>query len=409
MEEDKQIAMRLIAKGIHEYKIIRTISTYLQYRVYFGKITVTNMVESRALVLFKSNGGISHFEFSGRQSDNMLDKMIDLCQRNSSGGLKYWMGGEIKTKNFRKNSKCMYLDEFNKTCYAEKLEQEINKIAEELRLSLNIVYTVELKKNILLRSNGEWEQYTSNCELICVENKEFKKNAIIRNNYSISSIKELLIKKLNKPILQYKEVNLNSIQKILIKAEGVAYLLNTYVLAFYANYIYTRQSFLKLENIGEVIIDSKVSLISLPNNGIVFDGEGIKTTEKVIVESGKLINILSNSTFSEYLGIDSLGDTSLENKNGIEHQRLVLKICESNKRKGCESDLEIYYFKYLRMDFENNQINGVAIGKSIEGESCFPITFDVRKMFKQIYLNYDDLSFSWIDNVYCSDIIMIKR
>ena len=96
---------------------------------------------------------------------------------------------------------------------------------------------------------------------------------------------------------------------------------------FYADNIYTKSSFISIQDIGSKKI-GKIDLISYPYSHNTFDADGIQSKKKYLVHQGVVKNILSNKLYSHMLGRNDAGNADLFDMNKIVHQRLVLRINE---------------------------------------------------------------------------------
>ncbi|HBJ2610336.1 PmbA family protein [Clostridium botulinum] len=406
MEKDKCIEGKLLSKGIKEYKIIRTISKSLKYIEYFGKTSIEELLEDKMLVRFKTEGGIAQFTVSSFQSDNIIDTIIEASIKNTMKMSFQWHDDNFSNVKIEQNKNYNRFCSFSVDDYIMWINEEMDNVLKEIKLSLNTVYTVNINKYCLRTNKVYLEQYNADSEFLCVENIKFKRKAKLSNIFFKDHIVDSIIENLNKAEIQSNNINLNQKQRILIKAEGVSALLNSYILMYYSNYVYLNQSFIKTNYIGKQISKSNFDLIAMPYNGIKFDSEGSRILKKVIVESGKLVNLLSNNSYSKYLNLNSFGNASLDMPNTISHQQLIFKFKNSERITYEAIDLIIYQFEYANMDFKNNEFRGIAICSDESGYFRTPISFNIKDAFDNIY-PVDDKS-TWINNVYCQDVIILR-
>ena len=406
MEEDKRIEERLLAQGIKEYKIIRTILKSFQYREYFEKVYIEDISDDKILVLFKTESGFSKFTISSFQPEKIIDTIIETSKKNTLKMSLQWHNDSFSDILIGNNENNTLFHSFDKDKYIIWIQEEIDRVSEKIAFPINVIYKVNMSKYCLRTNKDYLEQYTANSELICVENRTFKKKATLNNSFFKDNIANSIIKQLNKVDIPRKNINLNSKQSILIKAKGLSDLLNVYIFIYYANYIYSNQSFIKTSYIGKRIAKSNFDLISVPYNGIQFDSEGSKISKKSIVTSGKLVNLLSNNSFSEYLNINSFGNASLDTPNNVSHQKLVFTFKNSETIISQSIDLIISEFENLYIDFENNKLRGSAICIDKLGFFRTTISFNIKDIFDNIY-SIGKKS-TWINNVYCQDIIILR-
>lgn len=404
MREDKRIEKKLLAKGILEYKIIRKILKSIQYRNVFGKTIITESVDDRLLVKFKTLEGVAQFSVSAYQEDDILDKIIELSLKNIQNYSVHWQEENFNNIKKNKSKECEMFYSFSKENYINWLKKEMKNVYEEMKLSLNVVYTVNINKYCLLTHEYYLEQYKADSELICMENTKFKRKANLSNIFLKDRIAKTIIHSLNNIEISLRNINLDQRKYICIKAEGLASILNMYILMYYSSNVYLNQSFIKKNYIGKPISKSKINIITIPYKGICFDGEGCRILPKTIVDSGVVVNLLSNTSYSEYLNINSIGNASLDIPDTISHQKLIFTFKDSVKHNNQTADLTIYKFEHIYIDFKDNKIKGIAICSDTVDYFRTMISFNVKDIFENIYPINNNRS--WINNVYCQDILM---
>lgn len=405
MEEDKRIEERLLEKGITEYKIIRTITKHLQYREYYRKVSIEDLSEDRMLVIFKYKEGIAQFTVSSYQPINIIDSIIETSVENISNTSFKWEYDNFEDCKKEQNKTSYYFSNFQVKDYVRWIEDVISKVTKKTNMSFNTVYIVNVYKYCLRTKDGYLEQYNADSEFICIENNNFKSKAMLNNIFLNDNIVNSIFKEMNMSNIPTKKINLNNTQKVLMKAEGLAMLLNSYILMYYANYVYSNQSFIKSSYIGKQISKNKFNLISIPYDGIKFDSLGYKTFNKKILDSGKLVNLLSSSIYSRYMNITSFGNASLDDPNRISHQRLIFD-AKNSEEITCESTkLIIYKIEQPYIDFEKAKFYGLAICREKSSYFRTQISFNLKDILDNIYPI--GKSSYWINNVYCPDVIML--
>lgn len=405
MEKDKVIEEKLLLKGVKEYKIIRSLHKGLSYRVYNREVESKELLEERTVVLFKVKEGIAQFTVTLIESDQLIDNIIETCIKNAEKMSLHMQMDNFNDIKIEKNGNIEKFKSFNADEYVRWLEFELKKVSLKLNFSFNTVYELNIYK-YCLRVNGTYiEQYYVNSEIFCIENLTFKCKAKLSNVFPRSKIWDIIIEKMNE--VEFQTYTIDSFQgkRILIQSEGISQLLNLYVVLFYGNYVYTNQSYIKVEDIGKQIAQSKFNLVSEPYDGIVFDSEGTRTIKKDIIHSGKLINLLSNSATSEYLNLNSFGDSSLIDPNIISHQKLIFTFSEESAIKYDEIDFIIYKFKYINIDFNENKYKGIAVCKGQLGYFNTPVCFSIKDLFDNIYPIGTEKK--WVNNVYCQDVMIL--
>ncbi|CAL81551.1 PmbA family protein [Clostridium botulinum] len=407
MEEDKRIEKRLLSKGIMEYKIIRTILRGMKYKEYFGSVSIEDLSDDKILVLFKTEEGIAKFTVSSFQSDNIIDRIIETSMKNQMKMSLQWHDDNFSDVKIEQNENYNRFYKFNSNDYIMWIKKEIDNISKKIKFTFNTIYTINVNKYCLRTNKDYIEQYNTSSEFLCIENKTFKRRSKLSNRFLKDDIALSIIKQLNNDDIPRNNINLNSKQRILLKAKGLSDFLNVYISLYYANYIYSNQSFIKTNYIGKQISKSNFDLIAIPYNGIKFDSEGSRIFKKLIVGSGKLINLLSNNSFSEYFNINSFGNASLDTHNTVSHQRLIFT-CKNSERIVSKSvDLIIHQFENAYIDFEDNEVfRGNAICSDKSGYFRTTISFNLKYIFNNIYPIGNKST--WINNVYCQDVIILR-
>ncbi|MGB8451879.1 MAG: metallopeptidase TldD-related protein [Anaerocolumna sp.] len=403
MEEDKRIEERLLGMGIKQYKIVRTIIKGLQYREYFGKEFIEDIYEDNLLVLLKTIRGVARFTISACQSVYIIDTAIESCIKNTGIMSMQWHDDDFSSMIIENDENCNCFHNFNRNEYLMWIKQEMNTVSQAVNFKLNTVCKVKLYKYSLLTNKEYLEQYNTSSEFLCIENETYKRKAMIDNLFFNNDIAKLIIKQLNEVDIPLKKIRIEKNQRILIKAKALSSLLNTYVCLYYADRVYSKQSYIRTNYIGKEIVKNPFDLNAIPYNGIVFDGEGSRIYEKLIIDSGKLNNLLSNNSNSEYLGLTSYGNASLEMVDSVSHQRLIITLKNPEKVALQSLSLTIYQFENIYIDFADNEFRGIAICGDKFDYYRTTISLNVEDVFNNIYPT--GTKNTWIKNVYCQDVI----
>ncbi len=114
-------------------------------------------------------------------------------------------------------------------------------------------------------------------------------------------------------------------------------ILGAFIGDFFAENCQKGLSPLKRERVGEVIASSAVTLVDTPfyeGNPfqIAFDGEGVPTREKKILDGGRLVTLLYNRSAAAKDGCESTGNASRGSSSiGTRHYTLLLQPGEKSK------------------------------------------------------------------------------
>jgi|GEM_PF-4115885 Predicted Zn-dependent proteases and their inactivated homologs len=406
MRENKRIEKRLLAKGIKQYKIVRTIVKELRYREYFGKESIEDISDDKIFVLFKTGGGVAKFTISAFQSDNTIDTIIESSIKNTEIMSVPWNDDNFINVEIRKDENYNHFHNFDSNQYLMWIKQEMSEVSQSINFTFNVVYKVDMYRYCLLTNKDYLEQYNASSMLLCLENKTWKRRACLDNCFFKDDIDKSIIHQLNEVDLPRKNITINKSQSILIKAKALSKLLNAYICLYYADQVYSNQSNVRTDYIGKQIVKSEFDLIAIPYNGIKFDGEGSKISKKLIIDSGNLVNLLSNNSHSHYLNIKSYGNASFDMVDVVSHQRLIFTLKNKKKFVSQPIDLTIYHFQDVFIDFYNNEFIGIAICGDKSGRYHANIRLNVKDTFDSIYSV--GTKNAWIQNVYCQDVIISR-
>ena len=253
----------------------------------------------------------------------------------------------------------------------------------------------------MLRGKNSVKQYHTYSECVCFGDQSFQKKSILNEVYLNDNLHEKILKNFNleNPVFAVKDVN--SCERVLIKAEAFAELLNIFVELFYANNVYAYGT-VKTTNINKQIFKSSFDLVSLPYDGILFDSEGNKVSEKFIIQDGRLLNLLSNNTYKRYLNLNSSGNADLNETDEICCQRIKFVQKQETKCSLNDADIIIESFENIYLDFKERLFVGLAVcSDKFKSKYLTAINFGVEKFFDKISCAGGS---KWIKNVYCSDV-----
>lgn len=232
---------------------------------------------------------------------------------------------------------------------------------------------------------------------------KIKKKAIVKNVFFDNPFVPTVVEKLNKKSYTYKEIKMEEDSYIVIKAKAMEALLNLYITLFYANYIYTGQSLFQTEDMGKCISKCDFDLIELPYENMLFDGEGEVVQPKLIISSGKMVNILGNLEYSKYLEGNYCGNADLKMEHLIAHQRLKFKI-RRELGHGIKQNMIIYEAKQLSINCDDHMVYGNVIYGEKNKRYTSMIKLDLNYLFDNLYAT--NQVYEWTENVYCCDTVL---
>lgn len=396
MKQNECIQKILEEKNIKNYKIVSISEKKLVFKYSSGRISTEETKFDKINVFFNTEKGTSKIILLSTNTNDFIKKLIeDAIEKTNNnvfqGNIDFG-SSEIQNEIY---------NEFNKNKYLKWLESEVRKVSQYDKINLNFLYTVNLSEYNLLRGKNSVKQYHTYSECVCFGDQSFQKKSILNEVYLNDNLHEKILKNFNleNPVFAVKDVN--SCERVLIKAEAFAELLNIFVELFYANNVYAYGT-VKTTNINKQIFKSSFDLVSLPYDGILFDSEGNKVSEKFIIQDGRLLNLLSNNTYKRYLNLNSSGNADLNETDEICCQRINFVQKQETKCSLNDADIIIESFENIYLDFKERLFVGLAVcSDKFKNKYLTAINFGVEKFFDKISCAGES---KWIKNVYCSDV-----
>lgn len=388
--------------SVNHYKIIRKTSKELEYKNVFSEIFIGETNEDKLFVIFKYKNRVAKFSVSSDQSTSLIKRCIFSSLENSNTVSNVWHDFIFKKPNKTFIDKNLFMNA-NVDNYIYWLTHEIEKIAQKVNFDFNFVYLSKFDRYVMYTQSNRTEQYKSFSECVCMDNKKFNKKAEISGLFLNSKLAKPILIDFFKEIYPFKNIDFDKENNFSITAKAFSQLLNVYMKIYYASNIFWGQSFIKLNQLHTPISKIKFNIGITSHKGILFDGEGNNIFKKFIIKSGRLVNFISNSEYSQYLGINSYGNADLDSPHNISHLRLFFEFIEK-KSDYSNCNIIIKAFDYIYIDYNDQCFNGVAtyycngkIYKTI-------FKFNVQQLFENIYPRGN--KYLRIDNVYCPDVLI---
>lgn len=406
VESVKLVENALLKKKIKQYKIIDVTTKCLWYKKSFKDISYDSSILNKVFVVFKNDNKISRFGMSPIENKDKIDLLIKNSLENSYYDEQPWYEEKLSIEKSNCNEKQTTFCNFDSSKLFYLLKNKFNFIEKSTNFEVNISYNFNINRHCLLTNNFYCEQFYRESDLLCMENVKFQKRLALKNLYLNDNFSERIINELNKDDLIWDNKNIFNNKLIIIKKEALANILNEFIVAFYANLLYNGQSFINKEQLGKTLYKKDFSIISLPFEDIYFDLDGNLIKEKTIILNGRVVNFLGNRIYSQYLNVNSFGNTDLENPTIISHQRLKFNLNDKYPKKiSClKNVLTIDKFENIICDFENQSFSGLAICENNSQKFYENFNIDFSDFFNNIF-SLNEKS-QWIDNVYCTDIIL---
>ncbi|MFU0824767.1 metallopeptidase TldD-related protein [Clostridium sp.] len=395
MDEDKRVENELKRNGISKYKIIHVITKSLSYLYKYGERKHEESYEDKIEVKFKYKNKVGGFSISSCQPDDVIARIVNDSITKVYNMPVEWDERSISqyyVDNFRKQM----FDSCSKVNCIKWLEKEITKIECGINKSTALFYKTELSKCSLRTNENYLEEYLTDAHLTCIVDK---RKVEVSDSWLFIDFADTVLRQLKKPQLTYK--NLDNNKKLLLKGKAVSQFINKYILMYYASYVYEGNSFIKVEDLGNKLLEKDIDIIVLPYEKVYFDGEGCRMKIKEILKSGRLKNLLSNSLYSMYMGIESYGNSDMNNPYLIKHQRIVFMVnttcVDADKGAAVLSE-----FQQLNINLKNNEVIGTAIMEEKDGKYLTVVNFKIDDFLNK--LNSRSNSYGWHENVFCPDV-----
>lgn len=390
---------------IKKYKIISKYEKSLLYTNVFGKENQCNTEFNKIKVTYLKNNLINEFTVSN-VDESLIDGIVKKSLSSISDKFYSW------TDNIPHphNQKLLFKKEFDEFDFNEKIKKikkELELLKSKIDFKVNFVFNFKTYRFELSTDKGSTHQYYFYSDGLCIENNQFQKKVNLKNILQENKLAEFILKKINIPTPPLKNIKIDFSVPTLIKKKAFAEILNTYIQNFYADNILSKKSFIKNLKKNKKISKVPFTIFEEAFDNILFDSEGFPVKNKNIIENGILKNILGNNKLSNKLNFACYGNSSLLNENHIFHQKIKFHFKESKPAKKIYPSITLLDFENSYINFENSSICGFItyIEQNHTYKSFIEIYF--KDIFDNIYNIYTKNT--WVDNVYCPDIIIYKN
>ncbi len=180
-----------VIKNIQDYNINYTFEKSLFFKFSDGKISREIKNIDYFFISFQTNEKYSDFSVSGSCEIEQISELIDKCLTNSN---------VYTCENFEKNdisldSKSNY-NKFSIIKYMRWIKNELDILVYSVDFSFNFVYTVDVKKSVILSKSKLYEVFSSSSQCGIVDNLLFKRNVFIKDYFLNSNLSHEIINKL---------------------------------------------------------------------------------------------------------------------------------------------------------------------------------------------------------------------
>lgn len=185
--------------------------------------------------------------------------------------------------------------------------------------------------------------------------------------------------------------------KLIIDAKAVAQLLNLIIPHFYVDMVLSDEGIINQNMIKREIFPKSVTFISTPEERI-FDREGNRCIEKILVEQGVLNTLISDENGCQKIKGIAPGNLSIHSDIELDHYclKLIYNVITDE-----EDGLRVLYFTNLNISKEN-----------ISGFLFYQKDGEIYKSFfsKKINILFQNTiaiknTYRWINGCFCSDLL----
>ncbi|MEN9449936.1 MAG: peptidase modulator of gyrase [Pseudomonadota bacterium] len=200
---------------------------------------------------------------------------------------------------------------------------EAHALAKDKRLTLSEGVSLSTQEAIYVyaNSNGFLAGYPSSmhnisCSLIAKDKSGMQRDGsytINRNPHQLQSIKELAKEAVDNTVKRLSARRVSTCQvPVIFHSEIADRLIRTFLEAISGGNLYRNASFL-VNHIGKSVFAKKISIYEKPHllralGSVPFDDEGVRTSDRVLVEEGILRGYLLNSYSARKLGLQTTGN-----------------------------------------------------------------------------------------------------
>lgn len=180
-----------IIKDIKNYNINHTFEKGLFFKFSDGRISREVKNIDYFLISFQKNDKYSDFSVSGNCEIEKVGELIDKCLTNSNVSKLE----NIEAKDISLDLKINY-DKFSIVKYIKWLKNELDTLMNSIDFNFNFVYTIDVKKSVILSRSKLYESFSSSSQCGVVDNMSFKRSAFISDYFLNSDLSHDVIHKL---------------------------------------------------------------------------------------------------------------------------------------------------------------------------------------------------------------------
>ncbi|WP_432404946.1 TldD/PmbA family protein [Wukongibacter sp. M2B1] len=312
-------------KGIEDMEAFIQKRKKLNIKVFKGEIDDYSISDEYGLSfrgIYDGKMGYSYTEKIDESSIDMLIKeVIDNAKIIDSDDEEFIFKGSREYKKIDSyNDSLDNISNKEKIEFTKAMEEEALKADERVEAVNYCVYGEEIEHNILLNTKGLSLEEKSNIAYgyisVMVKYGDDIKTAskdVISNNFSRFNAKELALEAVKEGISQLGAESIESDNyPVILRNEASASLLEAYSTIFSAEKVQKGLSMLS-GKIQDKIANDIVTLIDDPHmeGGVAsmsFDGEGVASQKKKIIENGVLKTYLHNLKSAKKDGVESTGN-----------------------------------------------------------------------------------------------------
>lgn len=343
--------------GIEEIELFVQTSEDFSVKIYENEIDKYSLSEAFGVSIRGKYNGKMGYAYSEKFEDEDIEGLIKAVQENamiidSEDEYEIYAGDSEYKQIVNYNENLLEIIQEDKINLAKNLETEIYKLDSRVKKVDNTIYGEGSGETMLTNTKGLSLSEKSNLAYlyssIIIEDGEESKTASkhqITNDFSKFDYKKLASDVVKEGIAKIgaKPVNTGSYD-VILRYDAMGDLFSSFLSNFSAENVQKDLSALK-DKIGESIATDKLTLIDDPHmiDGIAskaYDGEGVSTKYKKIIENGVLKTYFHNLKTAKKDGVSSTGNaykSSYKGTLGISPSNLYIEKGDQNLEKMIES------------------------------------------------------------------------
>jgi len=193
MNQSEYIQKILEDKNIYNYKIVFSNKRSFIFKYSFDQLSTEETEINKNFVLFSTDSGTGKIIFSSLDSDEGIKNRIEDALNKTLNDCEL----EIENASDKPKPRSNVYNNFSRVKYMDWLKREVRAISRITKLSVNLLYKVDLISYELITNDNRLKQYYTNSECTCFEDLTFQKKATLSKIYLSESLHREVIRQFN--------------------------------------------------------------------------------------------------------------------------------------------------------------------------------------------------------------------